>query len=88
MTRQEIVEKLQNGVCEIIFTKVNGDERIMSCTLMPGYMRPVVQLPEWVAPNVEQTSEADKIVVWDVERQGLRSFRVENVQSVRMLLVE
>jgi len=41
LTRNEIVEQLQVGKLEVTFNKVNGDKRIMTCTLkedaIPGY---------------------------------------------------
>ena len=33
INQQEVKEALQAGVVQVTFTKVNGEERIMSCTL-------------------------------------------------------
>ena len=36
MDREEIVNKLKQGLLEVTFNKVNGDERVMTCTLQEG----------------------------------------------------
>ena len=36
--RNAILEELKHNVCEVRFTKVNGDARIMRCTLLERYL--------------------------------------------------
>jgi hypothetical protein len=31
--KQAIIEQLNENICEVTFTKVNGDLRVMQCTL-------------------------------------------------------
>jgi len=76
--RNKMVQALKSGLSEVTFTKVNGDLRIMTCTLdnsiMPEDMRPKDDAPTKV-PNPEV------IAAYDVEADGWRSFRVENVTN-------
>jgi hypothetical protein len=37
--REEIVNKLKQGLLEVTFNKVNGDERVMTCTLQEGVIQ-------------------------------------------------
>jgi len=72
---------LRNGVCTVTFTKVNGDTRVMKCTLNTSFM-PDNQLP---TPPDEQAEESANslatgvIRVFDTEALGWRSFRVNSV---------
>ena len=72
-----IVEKAKNGVITVRFTKVNGDERTMKCTLLTEY------LPNQTDIEDTTTRINDNVLaVWDVEANGWRSFRVDSVKEV------
>lgn len=80
MSYDNIVEQLRNNVLEVTFTKVNGEERVMPCTLLTEYM-----------PRPEQaeiaTSLANTSVVraFAIDKQAWRSFRVDNVTNIEVL---
>jgi len=72
-----IVEKAKNGVITVRFTKVNGDERTMKCTLLTEY------LPNQTDIEDTTTRINDNVLaVLDVEANGWRSFRVDSVKEV------
>lgn len=75
MTYQEYKSALASGVHTVHFTKVNGDQRKMNCTLNPEY------IPEDMRPSSEsQVKENTEVVrVFDLRAQGWRSFRVDSV---------
>lgn len=75
MHREQMVQQLKSHVCEVTFTKVNGDERVMTCTLMESHL-PVTQ-----SENQSGARSNTAISVWDVNAEGWRSFRVGNVQK-------
>lgn len=77
MNKEQMKDLLRQGECEIVFTKKNGDERQMVCTLHPDYL-PVMEEGDGTrrSPETEQT-----IVVWDVEANGWRSFRIDSLIS-------
>ena len=66
----------------VTFTKKDGSERVMKCTLMPE------QLPE--VPLVESKTERKKtegtIAVYDLEVKGWRSFTIKSVKQVNFEL--
>jgi hypothetical protein len=64
---------LKSGVVRVNFTKANGDEREMICTKNPDLFTP----PESKGSN--RTPNPDVIVVWDLDNDGWRSFRVDSV---------
>ena len=80
-TRDGLIDMLRHNIVTVTFTKVNGDERIMTCTLQSD------QVPVFATVNgqvVVKESKNNTISVWDINAQGWRSFRVENVKSISM----
>lgn len=71
---EQLTEDLQKQICVVTFDKVNGERRVMRCTLNPHNM-----------PLVEHKSEVtrkrndDIISVWDVEKNAWRSFRKDKI---------
>lgn len=77
MTREEMVDALRQKVCTVTFNKVNGEERIMECTLVND------MIPENLRPSDDEGVQRtlDVIRAYDVRAAGWRSFRVENVTN-------
>jgi hypothetical protein len=76
-TREQMVENLHRGICEVVFTKMDGSQRKMRCTLNETYLPKREQVLNENAPP----RTGDNIVVWDVEAGAFRSFRPESVSS-------
>lgn len=79
MTRQEIVELLNTGVHTVTFTKVDGTERTMPCTLDPALL-PQVNIVE--DRRVPRKLNMDTLRVFVTDVNEWRSFRIENVKSI------
>lgn len=76
MDRNEMINNLQEGVCEVIFTKKNGETRTMLATLEAD------ALPESTSETTRTTTVNEDVVkCYDVEADGWRSFRVDSVIS-------
>lgn len=69
---------LHATVATVTFTKVNGDTRVMKCTLYPGL------LPEGITNNGRgwHTEVTGTMSVWDVEKKDWRAFRLDSVIEV------
>lgn len=78
MNKREMMNALQSGICEVEFTKVNGETRIMKCTLDPSII-PVATKEDPLSQKKVRSVSDEVLPVWDVEREQWRSFRVENV---------
>ena len=72
-----ILQSLREGVVTVKFTKKDGTERDMKCTLQESYIAPYEKKTER-----EKTANDNNISVWDIENQGWRSFRVDSVISI------
>lgn len=86
ITKDELVEKLQNEIVQLVFTKVDGSERHMVCT------KNIIHIPEEFHPKTEKVVkldengnviESDNITVWDMEASGWRSFNFSKVLEVK-----
>jgi hypothetical protein len=75
VTRNSLIAKLKESLCEVSFTKINGDERIMTCTLDEDII-PVEHHPKG---GERHSISLKNIAVWDINAEGWRSFRPENV---------
>ena len=81
---EEYKRLLQSKSAKVAFTKVNGDTRVMRCTLQ-----------EWALPKATKEDPMSQkkirelnyevLSVWDLDANGWRSFRVRNVESFIMV---
>ena len=79
MKRETLVEGLKNNLVKVVFTKVNGDERTMNCTLHDSI------LPEPTITETEKKVNQDAISVWDTDNDGWRSFRVDSIKEFKIV---
>ena len=78
MNRNDIIEKLEDGICNITFTKVDGSTRDMVATLDEGIIGSVV----------EKNSSTIRQNVYDISLGAWRSFNWENLITVNGERVE
>jgi len=88
MEGNDIVSILQESVCLVEFTKVNGDPRIMKCTLMTDKIpAPVVHPAETRYPQLKKEKDYTKAIsVWDMDKNAWRSFRVDLFKSIEKVV--
>lgn len=82
-TRQELLDLLADEIVDITFSKLNGDERTMKCTLIPS-MLPTAQRDDKLSQTRVRNLEDKVFVVWavDIEPPAWRSFRYDRVKKV------
>lgn len=91
MNRSELLEILHNNVANITFTKVNGDVRVLKGTLLDQFLPQKEVAPDGVESETiveTQTRKATNdnvVVVFDIESDGYRSFRVDSVTAVEII---
>lgn len=81
--RKELIEYLQGGVCEVTFNKVNGERRVMPCTLKADLL-PVQDQKDLTFQTLKE-SKSDAISVWCTDANGWRSFKLSNFISINPL---
>ena len=77
--REFLSNLLHTGIFNVTFTKVNGDTRIMPCTLKPELL-PTVVISEEV--KKEKKINPDVMSVFCIDKNEWRSFRIENIISI------
>lgn len=81
--RDDILNDLKSNVLEVVFQKVNGDQRVMRCTLDPIFLP--VHEPAILEEMQQRPENLDVIAVWDLQAQGWRAFRVDSVSYLQVL---
>lgn len=77
-TRDRLITKLTEGKLNVTFTKKNGEERTMFCTLMSEFL-----------PEKKETEKTDQkvneevLAVWDLDKDAWRSFRLDSISNVQ-----
>lgn len=83
-TREDLKNLLKQNVVEVDFLKLNGDRRVMTCTLRED-MKPRATKDDAMSQTaVRETSDA-VISVWDVNAKGWRSFRYDRISEVMVV---
>lgn len=74
MNTEEFLNYIKENVATVEFRKIGTDElRVMPCTLNPDVMGTSTT-------EVNQQAENEHLVVWSVDKDNWRSFRVETVE--------
>lgn len=79
-TKQSVAELARENVIRVTFTKSDGTERIMVCSLMDQYLPPMMEDAEVITkdnPNV--------LAVMDLQARSWRSFRINSIIKVETM---
>ena len=78
------IELLKNNVCQVTFTKVNGEQRVMPCTLKAELL-PEQAIKENTEPKTARKKSEDTLSVFVTDIKQWRSFKWENLISVEIV---
>lgn len=67
--------KTMNAI--VVFKKSDGSLRTMRCTL-----REEVLPPQTKTEATERVTNRDHVAVWDLDKSGWRSFRLDSVEDI------
>ena len=76
IVREELIQDLKDGICKVTFTKKDGTERLMKCTLASKFM----PITESTKTTEDKEPNLDIIKCWDLEKEAWRSFRLDSVK--------
>ena len=80
-TKADLKFQLEQNVPVVDFTKLNGDKRVMTCTLREDMKPAATKVDPMSTKKVREISDA-VVSVWDVNAKGWRSFRYDRINSV------
>ena len=81
MDYNQLLDQLKNNVVEVTFNKLNGDKRVMTCTLIESYLPPATKNDAMSQKKVRELN-TEVMSVWDVNANGWRSFRLDRVTKL------
>lgn len=71
---------LKTNTVTVVFTKLNGEERRLKCTLNEQF----IPITESKQTNTTKKQNTDVMSVWDLENSGWRSFRVDSIKHIEL----
>ena len=83
-TKLDLKNLLEQNVLTVDFTKLDGDRRVMTCTLREDMKPRATKTDAMSQKAVREVSDA-VVSVWDVNAQGWRSFRYDRINSVNIV---
>ena len=83
-TKKDLKKLLEQNVLVVDFTKLNGDKRVMTCTLREDIKPRATKDDTMSQKAVREVSDA-VVSVWDVNAKGWRSFRYDRINSTEVV---
>jgi len=83
-TKTDLKMQLEQNVLVVDFTKLNGDKRVMTCTLREDMKPPATKTDTMSQKKVREISDA-VVSVWDVNAKGWRSFRYDRINTIEIV---
>jgi len=77
-TENDLIKTLQMQVATVTFLKLDGDERIMTCT------KSLKIIPEANHPKTDKKAKEGNVNVWDLNAKGWRSFKYDRIKKVEI----
>lgn len=87
--RELLRATLKSDTCKVVFTKADGTERTIRCTLDFDII-PEEHHPQTQSSIIESNNELKRVAlrVFDVESDGWRSFKPESVISINGIKIK
>lgn len=79
--REALVEMLQNEILVVHFTKLNGDKRVMTCTLKEDVLPPAKKDQPLTQKKIRAINE-EVLTVWDTNANDWRAFRLDKIEKI------
>ena len=79
--REALLEMLKNQTVVVHFTKLNGDKRVMTCTLQEDILPPPKKDQLLTQKKIRAINE-EVMTVWDTNANDWRAFRLDRVEKI------
>ena len=80
INKENVISSLKEQVCKVVFTKANGDTRVMHATLKESMLPQQTDIEEQVQKKSKKPNP-NVLAVFDVEAKGWRSFRWDSIKE-------
>lgn len=75
-TESELTTLLRERILVVTFKKLDGDERVMTCT------KNFDAIPKEHHPKTDKQPPKGNVTVWDINAKGWRSFKYDRVTRI------
>lgn len=75
-TQELLLEQLRKETLVVTFNKLDGNERVMTCT------KSFDVIPKVAHPKTDKATKDGNVTVWDTNAKGWRSFRYDRITKV------
>jgi hypothetical protein len=82
MERDQLQQLLKTSTVRITFEKVNGEKRVMNCTLQTQFLPDQIDIEEVIS---EKRINLETLAVWDLDKKDWRSFRLDKILDIETL---
>jgi hypothetical protein len=82
LTRNDYLTLLRDNICVVTFTKKDGTERVMRCTLKSD-MLPTPVEPKLIGEVKVRKTNPNMLAVWDLDKSAWRGFSVEQIKEIK-----
>lgn len=82
--RDHVVSDLKENICEVFFTKVNGEQRRMRCSLRPDLLPQNANL-QYIDEVHQKPENLNVVAVWDLEKNAWRAFRLDSIEYIQVV---
>ena len=80
--REQYLHMLRNNICVVTFTKRDGTERVMRCTLKSDLLPAPVATKPTTEVKVRKTNP-NTLAGWDLDKSAWRGFSVEQIKEIK-----
>jgi len=77
-TEEELQRILRENIAVVTFNKLDGEQRVMTCTKDFG------KIPELLQPKTDRQPPKGSVTVYDINAKGWRSFKYDRVTKVEI----
>ena len=80
MDKESLKSILQKHIVKLNFTKADGSQRIMTCSLREDIIKPYDKKTEKTKKPNEKV-----LAVWDIDKEAFRSFKIESLIDYQVI---
>ena len=83
MNRDEYMTLLRDNICVVTFTKQDGTERVMRCTLKSEHLPKTPVVETSTQPKPVRKINLQTVSVWDMDKSAWRGFNINTVKQIK-----
>lgn len=83
LTREDYMNMLRDNICVVTFTKRDGTERVMRCTLKSDHLPAITSPVQHTEQKTTRKTNLNTVSVWDMDKSAWRGFAIDSVKQIK-----